>query len=550
MVEALLESGGQEVAVADNGSHAGTPTECSPQISQLNINLTPIQEFYAGQSIFITGGTGFLGKLIIEKLLRSCSNLSVIYLLVRPKKGKSTYERAEELFDDPLFERLKEEQPKFRHKIVAIEGDCSVPNLGISETDRMTLINHVSIVFHVAATLSFDEKIKLAVSINIQSLRDMISLSKKMSKLKSFVHVSTAYAYCTKKKIEEKLYTPPIDADRLVNLMSCVDDNIADKLTPQPAIVISTYLEPIKGWIDNFYGPTGVAAGAGTGLLRSLHCDGSVHANVVPGDMVVNALIASAYDVMEEYNHQKSEQTIPIYNYVSQDNTISYNQLKDMSAKYGVNYPTMRAIWYYGFTNNKYKIVHLFYIYFLHLLPALLIDAATLCMGKRPRLLKVYKKIHRFMNVLNYFSTQQWSFTNQRLNSLVNRLDPRDKDLFFCDIKELDWNEYFKTYLVGIRVYLIKDPLDTLPQARIKWQRLYWMHQFVKLVIFYLIIKFFWSLVTFMVRVAILCQSRRVRCKESPSYIGGDCRGTPTTPSALRSNFEWSLWIHGNRAQW
>lgn len=103
MVEALLESGGQEVAVADNGSRAGTPTECSPQISQLDINLTPIQEFYAGQSIFITGGTGFLGKLIIEKLLRSCSNLSVIYLLVRPKKGKSTYERAEELFDDPVI---------------------------------------------------------------------------------------------------------------------------------------------------------------------------------------------------------------------------------------------------------------------------------------------------------------------------------------------------------------------------------------------------------------------------------------------------------------
>jgi fatty acyl-CoA reductase len=45
------------------------------------------------------------------------------------------------------------------------------------------------------------------------------------------------------------------------------------------------------------YGPTGVAAGAGTGLLRSIHCDGSMKANVVPGDMTVNALIASAWDV-------------------------------------------------------------------------------------------------------------------------------------------------------------------------------------------------------------------------------------------------------------
>lgn len=61
--------------------------------------------------------------------------------------------------------------------------------------------------------------------------------------------------------------------------------------------VISTYQEPIRGWIDNMYGPTGVAAGAGTGLLRSLHCNGSYTANVVPGDMTVNALIASAWDV-------------------------------------------------------------------------------------------------------------------------------------------------------------------------------------------------------------------------------------------------------------
>lgn len=103
MVEALLESGGQDVAVADHGSRAGTPTECTPRINQISeIDLTPIQEFYTGQSIFITGGTGFLGKLIIEKLLRSCPSLSVIYLLVRPKKGKDSHERTEELFDDPV----------------------------------------------------------------------------------------------------------------------------------------------------------------------------------------------------------------------------------------------------------------------------------------------------------------------------------------------------------------------------------------------------------------------------------------------------------------
>lgn len=36
----------------------------------------------------------------------------------------------------------------------------------------------------------------------------------------------------------------------------------------RPSIVISTYREPVKGWVDNLYGATGVCAGAGAGVLR------------------------------------------------------------------------------------------------------------------------------------------------------------------------------------------------------------------------------------------------------------------------------------------
>lgn len=59
-----------------------------------------------------------------------------------------------------------------------------MPNLGISIADRATLIGEVSIVFHAAATVRFDEKIKLAGAINVRSLKEMIHLSLKMSKLK------------------------------------------------------------------------------------------------------------------------------------------------------------------------------------------------------------------------------------------------------------------------------------------------------------------------------------------------------------------------------
>lgn len=69
----------------------------------------------------------------------------------------------------------------------------------------------------------------------------------------------------------------------------------------RPAIVTSSVREPEVGWIDNLYGPTGVVAGVGTGVLRTMHCDRDVIANIVPVDMTVNALIASAWDVATNY---------------------------------------------------------------------------------------------------------------------------------------------------------------------------------------------------------------------------------------------------------
>lgn len=61
-----------------------------------------IQEFFKNKSVFVTGGTGFLGKLIVNKLIRSCPQIKHIYLLVRDKKGKSAHERLEDIFNMPV----------------------------------------------------------------------------------------------------------------------------------------------------------------------------------------------------------------------------------------------------------------------------------------------------------------------------------------------------------------------------------------------------------------------------------------------------------------
>lgn len=61
--------------------------------------LSPMQQFYQNKSVFVTGGSGFLGKVVIEKLLRSCQ-VDTIYVLIRSKKGKDIATRIEDIMND------------------------------------------------------------------------------------------------------------------------------------------------------------------------------------------------------------------------------------------------------------------------------------------------------------------------------------------------------------------------------------------------------------------------------------------------------------------
>lgn len=64
-----------------------------------------------------------------------------------------------------------------------IAGDITLPELGISEDDQRKLIQNVSVVFHSAATVKFDEKLKLSINVNVQGTKRMVDLCKKMQHL-------------------------------------------------------------------------------------------------------------------------------------------------------------------------------------------------------------------------------------------------------------------------------------------------------------------------------------------------------------------------------
>ena len=67
-------------------------------------NNSPVVEFYNNKTVFITGATGFMGKVLVEKLLRS-TNVKKLFLLIRPKKGVKTDLRLQTLLESSVFDR-------------------------------------------------------------------------------------------------------------------------------------------------------------------------------------------------------------------------------------------------------------------------------------------------------------------------------------------------------------------------------------------------------------------------------------------------------------
>jgi hypothetical protein len=60
-------------------------------------NESQIDNFFKDWSIFIAGATGFMSKVLVEKLIRSCDGVKNIYLLLRDKKGLNARSRLDEI---------------------------------------------------------------------------------------------------------------------------------------------------------------------------------------------------------------------------------------------------------------------------------------------------------------------------------------------------------------------------------------------------------------------------------------------------------------------
>lgn len=82
-----------------------------------------------------------------------------------------------------VYDRLKKEQPDFLNKIVLVEGDGAEEDLGLTAESKTMLLN-TNIIFHAAATVRFDEKIRLAVHINVRQTKSLLLWAKQLPNIK------------------------------------------------------------------------------------------------------------------------------------------------------------------------------------------------------------------------------------------------------------------------------------------------------------------------------------------------------------------------------
>jgi fatty acyl-CoA reductase len=80
-------------------------------------------------------------------------------------------------------------------------------------------------------------------------------------------------------------------------------------------------------------------------------------------------------------------------------------------------------------------------------------------------MMKTYEKLHKFTEVISYFCTRQWKFSNQNVQKMWNKLSEEDRKIFDFNIRNLNWDKYLGEGLMGVRTFVLKDNPKTLPEA-------------------------------------------------------------------------------------
>ncbi|KAK9288642.1 hypothetical protein L1049_017102 [Liquidambar formosana] len=323
-----------------------------------------VVKFHQGRSYFITGATGFVAKVLIEKLLRTVPNVGKIFVLIKAKNKEAALDRLKnEVIDSELFECLKQVmlgksyEAFMLSKLIPVVGNVCESNLGMDANTTREIAKEVDVLINSAANTTFDERYDVLLNTNTRGPCQLSSFAKKCNRLSLFLHVSTAYVSGDREGVimEKPFYIGESIAEKRVtsenhtsyqkldvhteiklalDLGRSFQDNVGDEKKKElgleraisygwrntyelskamgemlisskrgeiawpvvfvrPSIIQSTYKEPFPGWIQGYRMGDPLIFSYGKGHLPGFPGNPAAVLDIIPLDMVVNAMIAA-----------------------------------------------------------------------------------------------------------------------------------------------------------------------------------------------------------------------------------------------------------------
>ncbi|XP_053685653.1 fatty acyl-CoA reductase wat-like [Sabethes cyaneus] len=447
-----------------------------------------VLEFYRDSTVLITGASGFVGQVLLEKIFRTLE-VRKVYVMIRSKRNVNAEERLGKLLQGQLFERIRSDPLKFdemKCKVVPVEISLRDQEALVGETISNELLEEVEVVFNLLASVNFNEPLDCALRTNVEYTDRLLKFVSQMKRLKSVIHVSTFYSNCDKSRIEERIYDD-IGFGGYENVMNiasklndaekkllsgyligkfpntytfskkCAEVLILDRFSTlpigifRPPIVSSTYSEPVPGWIDNFNGPSGMVVPLSEGLYSAALVDSRKRPFIVPVDYCVNALLTCAVDVLLQRTRGVQ---IPVYNYTDSSCNLTWEEIV---GRFFQGLPRGKRILATYFTGTITRNpIHYAMCKQIMRLQGYLLDLVRKVRGRKACMGQIFEKMINLSEVLRFFCVNEWHMENgnvQRMSAGATALESR---LLPFDLAEVNWDVYYRNFVPGVVKYALE----------------------------------------------------------------------------------------------
>lgn len=145
--------------------------------------------------ILLTGVTGFLGKVVLEELVRRRNDSSIHYdrlvVLIRAARGQSPTERFQhKVVKSQCFSQLPS---KWDSDVEVVSGDLMEASCGLEPDILKDLTNSITHVLHCAGCVAFDSCFNVLLAENVTGSVNILELAQNSPGLRRLILTSTAY---------------------------------------------------------------------------------------------------------------------------------------------------------------------------------------------------------------------------------------------------------------------------------------------------------------------------------------------------------------------